>query len=80
MSPLQFCLPKLKWNHTTFHICHSEVGALRVSVAEDFHLVIGKSTQSEVAVSVHKTEPHTGHHNVTREERGMSRGSSTMPV
>ena len=37
---VQFCPPKLKWNHTTFHICHSEVGALRVAVAvaEDFHL------------------------------------------
>ena len=42
---LQFCLPKLKWCHTTFHICHSEVGALRVSVAEDFHLIIAKSTR-----------------------------------
>ena len=45
MFPLQFCLPKLKWKHTTFHICHSEVGALRVSEAEDSHLVIAMLTR-----------------------------------
>ena len=45
MFLLQFCPPKLKWNHTTFHICHSEAGALRVSVAEDFHSVIAKLTR-----------------------------------
>ena len=42
---LQFCLPKPKLNYTMFLICHSEVGALRVSVAEDFHLVIAKMTR-----------------------------------
>ena len=36
--------------------------------------------QSQVAESVHKTEHHKGHHNVTRRERGMSRESSTVPV
>ena len=36
--------------------------------------------QSQVAESVHKTEPHNGQHNVTRRERGMSRESSTVPV
>ena len=30
MFLLQICPPKLKWNHTTFHICHSEAGPLRV--------------------------------------------------
>ena len=39
------CPPKPKWKHTMFLICHSEVGALRVSVAEDFHLVIAKLTR-----------------------------------
>ena len=45
MFLLQFCPSKLKWNHTTFHICHSEAGALRVSVAEDFRLVIAWMTR-----------------------------------
>ena len=45
MFLLQFCLPKPRWNHTTCRICHSEVGALRVSVAVDFHLVIAKLTR-----------------------------------
>ena len=44
---LQFCPPKLKRNHTTFHICHSEAGALRLSVAEDFHWVIAKLTRKQ---------------------------------
>ena len=37
--------PKLKWSHTTFPICRSEAGALRVFVAVDFHWVTGKSTR-----------------------------------
>ena len=43
--PAPFCPPKLKWNRTTFRIFHFEAGALRVSVAEDFHLVIAKLTR-----------------------------------
>ena len=42
MFLLQICFPKKKWNHTMFLICHSEAGALCVSVAED--LVIAKLT------------------------------------
>ena len=45
MFLLQFCPPMLKWNHTAFLICSSEFGALRVFVAEDFHLVIAKLTR-----------------------------------
>ena len=42
-----FCPPKLKWNRTTFRIFHFEDGALRVSVVEDFHLVIGGRTDTD---------------------------------
>ena len=44
MFLLQFCFSNPNWNHTMFLTCHSEVGALRLSVAKDFHLVIAKST------------------------------------
>ena len=45
MFLLQFRPPKLKWNHTALLICSSEFGALRVFVADDFHLVIAKLTR-----------------------------------
>ena len=37
-------------------------------------------SQSQVAESVHKTELHKGHLNVTRKRVGMWRESSTLPV
>ena len=47
------------WNHTTFHMCHSEVGALRVSVAEDYHLVIAKSTRQRRRQNRYRVSPWT---------------------
>ena len=60
MFLLLFCLPNAEVEaHNVSLICHSETGALRVSVAEDRHLVIAKSTRRRMRQDRYRLSPWT---------------------